>query len=79
MVEMQAVMDPPLQALFRDLQQSGRIRADIDLAELLLVFKTKQLGFTALWAIEGPPFTGTTRVVERELMLFCEGLEGRSS
>jgi AcrR family transcriptional regulator len=79
MVEMQTVVDPTLQALFRDLQQRGRIRADVDLDELVLVFKTKHLGFTALWAIEGPPFTQTTRLVERDLTLFCEGLEGRRS
>jgi AcrR family transcriptional regulator len=74
MVQMQADVDPPLHALFSGLRQRGRIRADVDLDELVLVFKTKHLGFTALWAIEGPPFTQTTRVVEREITLFCEGL-----
>lgn len=75
MVQMQADIDPPLRALFTGLQESGRIRTDVDLEELVLVFKTKHLGFTALWAIEGPPFTQTTRLVERDLTLFCEGLE----
>jgi AcrR family transcriptional regulator len=75
MAEMQTVVDPPLEALFGALQRRGAIRSDVDLAELVLVFKTKQLGFTALWAVEGPPFTQVTRVVEREIALFCKGLE----
>jgi TetR/AcrR family transcriptional regulator of autoinduction and epiphytic fitness len=75
MAEMQKVIDPPLEALFGALQRRGRIRADVDLAELVLVFKTIQLGLTALWAVEGPPFKGVTRVMERELTLFCQGLE----
>ncbi len=75
MVQMQKVIDPPLEALFTELQRRGRIRADIDLAELVLVFKTVHLGLTALWAVEGPPFTQVSRVVERELTLFGKGLE----
>jgi AcrR family transcriptional regulator len=75
MVQMQKVIDPPLEALFSELQRRGRIRADVDLAELVLVFKTVQLGLTALWAVEGPPFTQVSRVVERELTLFGKGLE----
>ena len=75
MVQMQKVIDPPLEALFSELQQRGRIRTDLDVAELVLVFKTVHLGLTALWAVEGPPFTQVSRVVERELTLFGEGLE----
>jgi AcrR family transcriptional regulator len=79
MAEMQKVIDPPIEELFRALQQRGTIRSDVDLAELVLVFKTMQLGFTALWAVEGPPFKHVSRVVERELTLFCEGLEATRS
>jgi AcrR family transcriptional regulator len=75
MVQMQKVIDPPLEALFSELQQRGRIRTDLDVAELVLVFKTVHLGLTALWAVEGPPFTQVSRVVKRELTLFGEGLE----
>jgi hypothetical protein len=75
MVEMQKVIDPPLEALFGELQRRGRIPADADVAELVLVFKTVHLGLTALWAVEGPPFTQVSRVVERELTLFGKGLE----
>jgi TetR/AcrR family transcriptional regulator of autoinduction and epiphytic fitness len=75
MAAMQNVIDPPLEALFRTLQQRGSIRADVDLPDLILVFKTIQLGLIALWAIEGPPFRQVARTVEREIMLFCTGLE----
>ena len=75
MAEMQTVIDPPLEALFEELQQRGAIRSDVDLPELILVFKTIQLGLTALWAVEGPPFQQTARIVQQEITLFCKGLE----
>lgn len=75
MVELQKVVDPPIEALFKRLQQRDAIRSDINLNELVLVFKTVQLGLVALWAIEGPPFKHATRIVEREITLFCKGLE----
>jgi AcrR family transcriptional regulator len=76
MVEMQNVMDPPLETLFRSLQQRGAIRRDVSLPELILIFKTIQLGLTALWAIEGPPFRQAELTLQKELKLFCEGLKG---
>jgi AcrR family transcriptional regulator len=79
MTQLQEVIDPPIEALFHDLRRRGLIRADVSVADLVLVFKTKQLGFTALWAVEGPPFKQVARVVERELTLFCEGLEAKRS
>ncbi len=75
MAEMQKVIDPPLEALFGALQRRGAIRSDVDLPDLILVFKTIQLGLTALWAIEGPPFQQVARTVEREITIFCKGLE----
>jgi AcrR family transcriptional regulator len=75
MAEMQKVIDPPIENLFGGLLRRGAIRSDVKLAELVLVFKTMQLGFTALWAVEGPPFKQVTRVIELELTLFCKGLE----
>jgi hypothetical protein len=47
----------------------------VDLPDPVLVFKTIQLGLTALWAIEGPPFKQVARTIEREITLFCSGLE----
>lgn len=78
MLEMQKSIDPPLRELFSRLQKSGRIRNDLDLGDLIMVFKTIQLGLTALWAIEGPPFRGTEKVLKQEIKLFCEGLGART-
>jgi AcrR family transcriptional regulator len=75
MVEMQKAIDPPLEELFRGLQTRGAMRKDVHIAELIPVFKTIHLGLTALWAVEGPPFSGTEMVLKQEMRLFCEGLE----
>jgi AcrR family transcriptional regulator len=74
MVEMQRHIDPPLQALFAALRERGALRADIDLPQLILSFKTMQLGLTALWAVEGPPFEQTTQVVRQQMQFFTEGI-----
>lgn len=75
MAEMQKAIDPPMDELFRALQHRGLLRRDINVAELILTFKTIQLGLTALWAVEGPPFRGTEHVLQQEIRLFCEGLK----
>ena len=75
MAEMQEIIDPPLEALFTSLRERGAIRRDVSVSELVLVFKTMHLGMTALWAIEGPPFTHTLQTVKREIALFCAGIE----
>ena len=75
MSEMQKAIDPPMDELFRALQQRGLLRKDVNVAELILIFKTIQLGLTALWAVEGPPFRGTEHVLKQEIRLFCEGLK----
>jgi len=75
MVEMQKVIDPKLEVLFRGLQGRGLIREGIDIPQLILTFKTMHLGLTALWAIEGPPFRQTRATVRQEMKLFCEGIE----
>jgi TetR/AcrR family fatty acid metabolism transcriptional regulator len=77
MVEMQKIIDPALEALFRSLQDRGAIRDDLNITELIGIFKTMHMGLTALWAIEGPPFRSTERVVRQEMKLFCEGLKPR--
>jgi AcrR family transcriptional regulator len=74
MIEIQKVVDPPLAALFDTLQARGIIRSDIKLQDLILSFKTIHLGLTALWAVEGPPFQATERLVEQEMKMFCEGI-----
>src|SRR5580704_9455707 len=63
MVEMQKYIDPPLQSLFATFEKRGLLRADIDISQLIMSFKTMHLGLTALWAVEGPPFQQTSKVV----------------
>ena len=79
MAEMQKAIDPPLEHLFTSLQRRGAIRSDVSMADLIPVFKTMHLGLTALWAIEGPPFRGVQRVIDREITLLCRGLEAAKS
>lgn len=77
MAEMQKLIDPNLEALFHSLKDRGLMRADVDILELVGVFKTIHLGLTSLWAVEGPPFRGTEQILRQEIKLFCEGLEKR--
>ena len=76
-VEMQKAIDPPLEVLFRKLQESGKLRKDVQIAILIPIFKTIHLGLTGLWTVEGPPFRGTDKVLENEMKLFCEGLKAK--
>jgi hypothetical protein len=76
-LEMQKPIDDNLQVSFRRLQERGFIRKDIAIAELIPIFKTMHLGLTGLWAVEGPPFTATGRLLKQEIKLFCEGLEAK--
>lgn len=78
MLEMQKFIDPPLRDLFMRLQKSGRIRNDLDIGDLIVVFKTIHMGITAVWAIEGPPFRGTEKILKWEIKLFCEGLGAKT-
>lgn len=77
MAEMQQAIDPPLEKLFERLQQRGAIRQDVKIPDLIMCFKTMHLGLTALWAVEGPPFRTTERIVRQEMTLLCKGLEGK--
>lgn len=77
MVEMQKAIDAPLEKLFVRLQQRRAVRRDVPLADLIGVFKTIQLGLTALWAVEGPPFRATRWMVRQEMMLFSKGLKAK--
>lgn len=73
-VEMQKVIDPPLETFFTGLQARGLIKSEIDLSQLALSFKTMHMGLTTLWAIEGPPFHATKAVVRKQMKFFCEGI-----
>jgi AcrR family transcriptional regulator len=74
LLEMQKAVDPPLERLFSGLQERGRVRGDVAIAELILVFKTIHMGLTVLWAVEGPPFKQTYVTLKQEMKFFCEGL-----
>jgi AcrR family transcriptional regulator len=77
MVEMQKYFDASLETLFRRLQDRRIIRPDVTTPDLILAFKTVHMGLTAVWAVEGPPFRQTSRLVKQEMLLFSEGLERR--
>jgi TetR/AcrR family transcriptional regulator of autoinduction and epiphytic fitness len=74
MIEIQKVVDPPLESLFRNLQDRGIMRSDLRLEDLILSFKTMVMGLTALWAVEGPPFHATEHLLGEQMKMFCEGI-----
>jgi AcrR family transcriptional regulator len=78
MAEIHQLMQPTCESLFQALQKRGAIRADVSIGDLTLVFNNMHLGLAALWAVEGPPFHGTDYTLQREIALFCEGLEART-
>ena len=78
MAEIQQLTQSTMQTLLLALQKRGAIRADLSVDDLTLVVTNVQLGLSALWAIEGPPFSATHYAVQREIDLFCEGLEART-
>ena len=77
MAEIHDLTRSTTETLFLALQKRGAIRADVSIGDLTLVFNNMHLGLSALWAIEGPPFRTTDYAVQREIALFCEGLEAR--
>jgi hypothetical protein len=79
MAVIHALTQPATTALFEALQKRGVIRADVSVADLTFVFTNIQLGLVALWAVEGPPFHGTSHAIEREITFFCEGLQVKTT
>jgi AcrR family transcriptional regulator len=75
MVEIHGLVAKNMESLFRALQERGDIRRDVSVADLTMVFTNMQMGLTAQWALEGPPFAGTEATLRREIELFCEGIE----
>jgi TetR/AcrR family transcriptional regulator of autoinduction and epiphytic fitness len=74
LAEFQQTMDAALGAFFRTLQARDDCDGDADVETLILTFKTLHLGLSALWAMEGPPFTTARRMTEIEMTLFAKGL-----
>jgi AcrR family transcriptional regulator len=79
MVKMQEPIDDNLQVLFHRLAGRGLLRTDVPVPDLILIFKTIHLGLNSLWAVEGPPFRATQKVLKQEIKLFCEGLGKRKN
>jgi AcrR family transcriptional regulator len=75
MVEMQKVIDPPLESLFLELKRRKEIRANIDISKLIGAFKTMHVGLTCVWAVEGPPFKITEQILKFQMEVFSKGLE----
>ena len=73
-VELQKVIDAPLEALFGRLLDRGLIRDDVELKELILIFKTLQVGLMTVWAVEGPPWKASHQLARQQMRIFCEGI-----
>jgi len=76
-VAMQKVIDPPLERLFSELQQRGAVRKDVNIPDLIVIFKMMHLGLTSTWVLEGPPWRETNRLMKEQMRLLSEGLEAR--
>ncbi len=72
--DFQAAMDQGFAGLFDGLKARGRITTGIPTEDLVLAFKTLNLGISALAAIEGPPWATTRRALNLNADLFAEGL-----
>jgi AcrR family transcriptional regulator len=77
LVELQAIIDPPLIRLFESLQNRHLLRNDVPMDLLVLNFKTMHLGLSAIWALEGPPWRSTSETLPKQISLFCSGLQAK--
>lgn len=76
--QLQTVIDPPLEHLFSALQDRGLVRRDIDLQDLVQLFKMLHVGLMTVWVMEGPPWQATQRLLKEQIKVFCEGVEVRN-
>jgi AcrR family transcriptional regulator len=74
-VEMQAAIDEILTALFSRLQARGKVRKSMAMEDLMMNFKTMHLGLTMLWALEGPPWRETRKVIKTQMGMFAKGVK----
>lgn len=73
-VEMQKAIDATLTGLFSRLQERGVVRRDLSITALRMNFKTMHLGLTVLWALEGPPWRETRKVLNAHMSMFAQGV-----
>jgi AcrR family transcriptional regulator len=71
-VEMQRAIDETLTALFSRLQERGKLRIGMPMEDLTMNFKTMHLGLTMVWALEGPPWRETRKVLNAQMMMLAE-------
>lgn len=78
MAAIHQIVTPTLHAFLSGLQTRGLIRPDILTVDVVSVFTNLQFGLTAMWAIEGPPFAATSKLIDAQIKLFCSGIESRT-
>jgi AcrR family transcriptional regulator len=72
---MQPDVESTLRSLFDSLRAHGRIRKDIDIETVVLVFKTMHLGLSAVWAMTEAPTRAIDELCASSVRLLCRGLE----
>lgn len=72
---MQDCIDPPLLLLFSRLRQRGLPETACTGEVLVDRFKALYFGLSCLWAMEGPPFRHTFRMIEDQVNMFTHSLE----
>lgn len=75
LAEFQAQLDEALGSLFRRLLARPGMRRMVLVEDLVLSFKTMNLGITAVWVLEGPPFTTARALTRRHMSLLAKGME----
>jgi AcrR family transcriptional regulator len=73
--QLQRAIDPPLECLFRMLQERGLVRPDIPRQDLIQLFKMLHVGLMTVWVMEGPPWKATEHLLRQQMKIFCEGIE----
>lgn len=79
LMEMQEAINSALLELFQSLQKQGLVRRDVELAELIEIFKMLHFGVAMVWLNDSPPYRGTHRLLREEMRLFCRGLAAPKS
>jgi AcrR family transcriptional regulator len=71
----QAAMDEALGGLFRRLLDGPGMSTEASIPDLTISFKTMVFGISAIWALEGPPFTTARRLTQDHMTLLARGME----
>lgn len=74
-VRLQGHVDPPLMMLLERLRERELIPGDADLVRVAEELKCLHFGLSCLWAMEGPPFGMTYRVLTTQMTAFARAVE----